>query len=173
MGRIEVFVVFSVRSFYLTVVSWSVRSDQLVSYSFLFEVYLKERHIVWIFAAAKLLGKFKAIVGLYALHIERKCLEHMLKKNSGRISALFSESLYISEPGVLINSCVLIESLALGIAYDAGCRDDFYINLHSLPWIEHLLIWLRNVFGVRRCLTRLPELPKHAVKPWYTSFISS
>ena len=165
MGCIEVFVVFSVRPFNLTVVFGSIRLDQLVPDPFLFEVYLKERHIFWLFAAPKLLGKLKAVICLYALDRIRKLLYAMPDELSGGIGTVLLERLQVAKTAVFVDEGVLVVIAAIlccvaeRIADQTRLRDVFHVDLYPLAGILHLLIGLRNVLRVWQLHCHLPSVP--------------
>jgi hypothetical protein len=59
----------------------------------------------------------------------------MLQKHGGGVGTVFLKGFHISESGILIQSCVLIEFLPLGLSHQAGGRNEFHINLHPLSGV--------------------------------------
>ena len=70
MRRIEIFIVFAVRSFYFTVMSRSVRFDEFVLYATLFETRLKQCGLVSI--GRKPVCELGSVIRLYALYLKRE-----------------------------------------------------------------------------------------------------
>ena len=151
VGRIEVFVVLSVRTFHFAVVPRSIGTDELVPYSQLFEARLKERKFS-LLVFIKGFDELHAVVRLNALYLEGECLYEHFEKLYRGVCTLFLKSSYESEAGIFINGGVLVEMLFhdLCVSRDTDGRDDLYVYLHSFPRIMHWFIWLRNIFWIGR-----------------------
>lgn len=64
---------------------------------------------------------------------------------------MFLKGLHEPPSGILVNSGILEKVLTDNLAVDeAGRGDEFHINLDTLSRVIHLLIGLRDIFGVRR-----------------------
>ena len=92
MSGIEIFVIFAVGTLNLSVMSWCVRLDELVSYSTLFEARLEQCGRRF-FCMPQTLCEFQTVIRLNALYFERKSLKHMLKEYRRAVSAVFLKSL--------------------------------------------------------------------------------
>ena len=80
---------------YFAVVTGCIRTNQLVSYTTLFERTLKQCEIIG-FGAAETLGKFKSVVRLNTLHLNAffgKMFEYMQCKLRGTVCAVFLKRL--------------------------------------------------------------------------------
>ena len=98
MGSVEVFVILTVRAFYLTVMAWSERTDQLMFNLKLLKRTLKECKIAW-YRAGEALGEFKAVVGLNTFDRETalsEVFQHIKQKLSGGIGTILLKSLKIT-----------------------------------------------------------------------------
>ena len=96
MSCVEVFVVFSVRTFDFSVVPRCVRLDEFVTYATLFEARLEQcgRRMLRV---AESLGKFQSVVCLNALYLKRKSFNQVFKKYGGAVSAVFLKCFKITE----------------------------------------------------------------------------
>ena len=88
MRSIEVFIIFSVRTLHLAVMTRCVRFDELVSYPTLFEASLKQCGS-GLPSVTKSFCKLCSVIGLYTLYREFKCLEHMLQKHRRGVCIMF------------------------------------------------------------------------------------
>ena len=79
VSGVKIFVIFSVGTLYLAVMSWRVGFDELVSYPTLFEARLKQCGS-GIFRVSEPLGKFHSVIGLNTFNRKFKGFEHMLQK---------------------------------------------------------------------------------------------
>ena len=65
------------------------------------------------------------------------------------VGAYLIKGLQIAETAVLIQEGVLIKLLSGSLSNEAGSRDVLYVYLDPLPRIQHLLVRLGDVLGVR------------------------
>lgn len=63
---------------------------------------------------------------------------------------MFFESFHKTPAGILVNRSVLVGPLPFCFIDEAGCRNEFHIDLDTLAGILHLLARLWDVFGVRK-----------------------
>ena len=98
MHGIKILIIFSVRTLYLAIMTRCVWFNKLVLYPTLFEASLKQCESGFL-RTAQSLGKFLTVIGLNALNGKFECLEHMLKKNSRRITCC--------APQMLQDICIL------------------------------------------------------------------
>ena len=124
VGSIEFLIIFAVATLHLAVVSWSKRLDLFVVDTELCQCLFKHGQR-FLFAVSHLVGKLKAIVGLYAFDCIRKFLDNMLEKLCGRVSTLLLERLEIPESAVLVNEGILIVFLSGRFPHQTGARTYF------------------------------------------------
>ena len=150
MAAIETFLVFAVTAFDLTVVSGSIRPNELVLNAQPEGSYFKKRRDVTL-ACRKAIGELKAIVGLNTFNRYPSPLvpsNEFLKKIGRRVCALFRVRRQEAKSGELIYSGVLIQSkLRIG---NTASWNNFDIHLYSLPRISHLLVrfWYITLFSL-------------------------
>ena len=77
MRGIELFIIFSMTAFYLSVMSWSERADLLMPDSELFQCLLEERRLL-ILTFAQLICELKSIIRLDAFNRVREFRYDML-----------------------------------------------------------------------------------------------
>ncbi len=149
MGCVKTFIILSMASLYLPIVTGRERTNDFMSYSMSFQMFLEECRLVPV--RSKTVGKFCPIICLDALNGERERFYQVIHKLCGRIGAMFLESFHETPPGILINSSILEKLFSNDSAvFETGGRDEFDIHLDTLTGILHLLIWLWNVFWIRR-----------------------
>ena len=90
--RVEVFIIFPVRTLDLAVVSGRVRFDQLVPDATLFEASLKQRGRR-ILCVAQTLGELLSVIRLYALDLKWERFDQVLEKYGRAVGVLLLESL--------------------------------------------------------------------------------
>lgn len=97
----------------------------------------------------------------------------MTQKYRRGIGTVFFKSFHITPAGVFVDSRIMIKAFSFCFIDQTGCRNEFYIDLHSLSWIFHLLIRLGDVFGIGKLL-RHDALPfEKAVETGYGAFITT
>ncbi len=87
VASIEFLVVLSVTAFYLAIMPWRVRPDQLMPNTELFQRFLKQSRF-GVLAVCQTVCKLKSIICLDALNRVWELLCHILQKLCGRIGAL-------------------------------------------------------------------------------------
>lgn len=157
MAGVKTFVVLAVGTLDLAVVSRGKRLNEFVTDTEFLKGFLKQRGFILFRGEAA--AEFGAIVCLDTLNREREGFDELSDELCGREGGFVFESGQIAETGVFINGGELVKPFAeeLCIAGDAGDRDDLDIYLHTLAGIKHLLIRLRNVFGVRKFYRKCPQ----------------
>ena len=129
--------------------------NELMPDSELVERFLKERrpHRLGTVHPVRELG---AVVRLDAFNRVRELFHAMADKLGGRIGSVLLERLKIAKPTVFVDERELVIEAAVlrrvadRITDQAGLRDVFYVDLHSLAGVLHLLIGLGNVFRIRQ-----------------------
>ena len=150
MTAIETFLVFAVTAFDLTVVSGSIRPNELVLNAQSEGSYFKKRRDVAL-ACRETIGKLEAVVCLNTFNrytSPRVPSNEFLKKIGRRVCALFTVRCQEAKSGKLIYSGVLIQSkLRIG---NTASWNNFDIHLYSLPRISHLLVrfWYITLFSL-------------------------
>ena len=96
VGSIEVFVIFSVRTFDFAVMTWCIRSYEFMLYPTLFEASLKQCGSAAV-DRKKPLCKFCSIVCLNTFNRKRERFYQVFKKQCRTISAMFLEGFQVSE----------------------------------------------------------------------------
>lgn len=120
MGGIKPFIVFSVTSFYFTIMSWSKGTDQFVLDAVLHKMNLKNGRFIRTTIGTKTFGEFLPIISLDTLNRTRKSLNQMLKEQSGRIRTVLLKGFYKPPSGKFINGSILIETLPFCFVYKAN-----------------------------------------------------
>ena len=140
MGIVEAFLVFSVASFNLTVVTGRLGADLLVLDVQQAQSFFEFGQVSG-FVITEAIGEFEAVVGLNTFHFDAFSLElidNPKQELVGRISGLFRVSTKDSVSGVFINGSVLEQS-KLGVS-NTFAWNDFYIDLDPFSGMCHLLI---------------------------------
>lgn len=138
MTKIKIFIVFSVRSFYLSVVTRSIRTDKLVFYAVLFQGNLKKSRVLIIRRVRLPLNELRAVIGLDTLNLKWKIFQHVVKKKCAAMGAVFFKYLHITEPRVFINGSILVQTQAR--ISKTRTRDKLNIDLDPLAGVLHLFI---------------------------------
>ena len=86
---------------------------------------------------------------------------------------MFFKSFHIPPAGGLINGGILIEFLSFRIIDKTTCRNEFHIDLDTLSGIFHLLIRLRNIFGIRKFLSQDSLFLQKTIQSWDGTFITA
>ena len=119
VGGIEAFVVLTVASFHLPIMSGSKRPYDLVPDAVPLQMNLEHRGLIPI--SSKAVGEFRTVVCLDALNRAGKGFYQMFQEHGGRISIVFFKSLHKTPSGKLVNGCVLEELLSNDPAvFEAG-----------------------------------------------------
>ena len=151
MSGIEPFIILSVTSFDLTVVSRGVGLYKLMTDAVSFELLFKQGGRIGAFESGKPLCEFRTVVGLNTFHLKRGGLKEHVEEPGGSIGVVFVEGLDKTPTGTFVYGGVLIELFT----YDprvlkADGRDIFNIDLNALTGVGHSLIRLRDILGVGR-----------------------
>ena len=147
MRSIEVFVIFSVRTFYLAIMARSKRLDELVPDAESVQLTLKQvRHRRLI--GKESLGKFSAIVGLDTEDLKRSGFDQVFQKDGRRIRAVLLKGFQIAPAGKFIDCSVLVKLLAFCVSNDTDFWNKLHINLNSFTRKVHLFIRFWNVLGI-------------------------
>ena len=160
---IEFFVVLSMRTLDLAIVTRRANTNQLVPDAKLTKRFFKKRFSIsaaWIFAV----GKFRTIVCLDALNGIGKTLCTMPDKHGRRIGAVLLKGFQIAEAAEFVNERVLIPFGTILLADDAHARDEFDVDLDALTGILHLLVGLWDVFWIWQRCCHLSALAQKAVE---------
>ena len=172
MRSIEIFVIFAVRTFYLAIMAWSKRLNELVPDTESVQLTLKQvRHRRLI--GNESLGKFSAIVGLDTENLERSSFDQMFQKDSRRIRTVFLKGFQIPPAGELVDCSVLVELLAFCISNDTDIWHELYVDLYSLARKVHLLVRFWNVFGIWQLNSHLTLTAKNAIQSSNRAFIAA
>lgn len=163
MGRIKTFIVFSVTAFYLPIVPGCKGPDGLVRDPMRFQMFLEESRLVPV--SSKAVGKFRPVIRLDTLDGKGERFYEVLQKLCRRIRIVFLKGFYETPSGVLIYGGVLEELLSNDLTvFEAGRGDKFHIHLDTLSGIFHLLIRLRDVFGIGRMNCQNALFPEETVE---------
>ena len=92
MSSIEIFIIFSVRTFDFTVMSGSVGTNELVLNATLFEASLKQRGRR-VFGVSEPFGELGSVIRLHTFDLERKPLNQMFKEQRRTVCAVFFKRL--------------------------------------------------------------------------------
>ena len=155
MTSIEVFVVLTMAALDLAIVSRREDLNELMLDTELFKRFLKERR-PHRFGAVHPVRELRAVVGLDAFDRVRELLHAMPDELGGRIGSVLLERLEVAKAAVFVDERELVIEAAVlrrvadRITDQAGLRDVFYVDLHSLAGVLHLLIGLGNVFRIRQ-----------------------
>ena len=153
--RVEILIILAMAALDLSVMPRREDFNELMPDSELVERFLKERrpHRLGSVHPVRELG---AVVRLDAFNRVRELFHAMADKLGGRIGSVLLERLKIAKPTVFVDERELVIEAAVlrrvadRITDQAGLRDVFYVDLHSLAGVLHLLIGLGNVFRIRQ-----------------------
>lgn len=163
MRSIELLVVLAVTALNLSVMSWCVRPDQLVPNTQPCQLSFKGGKRVSA-PGQQPLCKLRTIIRLYTFNGKRKALYHVLEKQLGRICAVFLKGFQIAKTAVLVDEGILIPLCSWFLTHNAHFRNIFHINLHSLPWILHLLVGFGNIFWIWQLGSKLVSFAQKAIQ---------
>lgn len=151
MPVIKAFLVFSVASFDLSVMSWRVRFNVLDCNAESCCGRFKCGQTLCL-VRTQTIGKFKAIVCLdavdfYAVALVK--LNRVKQKVFRRIGALLFIGFQIAQAGVFVDRGVLNQAIQCGFARFTCGGHNLHIDLNTFPRKGHLLIglWLIDGFG--------------------------
>lgn len=92
MCRIKPFIILAVAALYLSIMPWSIGTYQLVLYSVLHQMDLKQCGLIPVCGEA--VGEFCTIVSLNTMDGQREGFHQMLQKPGGGISVVLFKSLH-------------------------------------------------------------------------------
>ena len=169
---IKALIVLTVTAFDLTVVPGSKGPDLFVPNPMFGQALLKQRKVRYgiRFEAFR---ELRTVVCLNTFDRHRKGFQEVFEKHGRGVCVVLVKGFYIPPAGVLINGRVLIELLSLCFPYKTGKRDVFHIDLYPLSGVLHLLIGLRDVFGVRWLDSHHPLPSEDTVKTSNGAFITT
>ena len=170
---IEAFLVLAVTTLHFTVVARRVGTDELVPDTQLGGSGLKQSREIPL-AVGKTVGEFKAVIRLDAFHADSSAgipLEQLFQKIRRGIGGLLRISGQEAQTGELINGGVLKQ--AQFRVSDAAAGDHLHIYLDTLSGIFHLLIRLRNIFGIRKFLSQDSLFLQKTIQSWDGTFITA
>lgn len=150
VGCIKTLIILSVAAFHLPVMLWSKGTDDFVTDSVHFQVFLEKSRLLPV--SGKAVGKFSPVVCLNTLDRTWECLHQMIHKLSGRIGVVLLECLHEMPARILVNSRVLEKLFSDDLVF---FRQADGTNFTS-TWIVHLFIGLRDVLRVRRMYSHDP-----------------
>ena len=173
MGSVKLLIVFAVAALNLSIVSWRIGTNKLVTDTKLCESGLKESGFVFL-TGDKTVGELGTIVCLNTLNEEWEFLHTMADKLSGRIGTVFLKGFQIAKTAELIDEGILeIPAILSRLANEADFGDELHVNLYPLAWIPHLLVGLWDVLGIRRLYRHLAVFFKEPVQAGYGACVSS
>ncbi len=146
MRTIEPFLVFTMTSLHLSVMSWGIGANQLVTDAKLRHRGFKERGDI-AFTVGKPIRELEAIIRLDVLNLYPSPLkpnDHILQEVRGRVGTLLWVSTQVSYSGILIYGSVLKQPFT-GI-YKTAAWDDLHVDLEAFTGMRHLLVGLGCVF---------------------------
>ena len=144
---VETFLVLPVTSLNFSIVSGRVGLDQSMHDSHCVSGSFKECRQVS-FAVGESIGELRAVVSLNALDVEAMFFEEryrIFQECCRTVGACFLKRFNVPQSGELVDGGILIEPLSPGLAYQAGGRNVFDINLDALSGICHLFVRLWSV----------------------------
>lgn len=163
MGCIEPLIVLPVAAFHLAVMPWRIGTDYLVPDAVLLQTHLEKGGLIPVGGEA--VGKFGAVIRLDALNQAGEGFHKVFHKQCGGIGAVLFKGFHKAPPGILVNGGILEKMFADNPAvHKAGRGDEFHIHLYTLSGMVHLLIRLRDIFGVRGMESHNALLFEEAVK---------
>ena len=153
--RVEILIILAMAALDLSVMPRREDFNELMSDTELFERFLKECR-PHRFGAVHPVRELRAVVGLHAFYRVRELFHAMADELGGRIGSVILERLEVAKSAVFVDERELVIEAAVlrrvadRITDQAGLRDVFYVDLHSLAGVLHLLIGLGNVFRIRQ-----------------------
>ena len=148
MRRVKIFVVLSVRSFYLSVMTWRVRFYQLMLYTILFQMLFKERGPA--FFRSKPVCKFRPVVRLDAFHTETEEFQHVLQEYRRAVCAVLLKRLDIAETAVLVYRRILIKPFPFRSSDETRFRHKFDVGLYIMDTLPAHTVWGRIFLWIRQ-----------------------
>ncbi len=164
MGGIETLIVLPVASLYFAVVPRCIRADQFMPDPVLLQMDLKQGGFILV--RGKTVGELIPVIRLDTFNGTGKGFDKVIHKQGGGIGTVFLEGFYIAPSGIFINGGILEEVFSNDIAvHKAGRGNKFHIYLNTLAGVIHLLIRLRDIFGVGRMNSHNALFFQEAVEP--------
>ena len=146
MFGIEAFVILSVASFNLAVMSWRVCPYLFMYYPVCIQHFLE--HCRGQFPALIVSEIFRKFLPVIRLDTVNRVLEEryrVFNKDCRRVTAVILKSLQIALPGILVYCGKLKQSHSLSHGFGTLKRNIFAIHLDPLPRILHLFIFFRHI----------------------------
>ena len=162
MRSIEIFVIFTVRTLYLAIVTWGERPDELVPNAEFCQLLLEQMRSG--FVRCELLRKLRAVVSLDTKNLKWSGFDQMLQKDGRRVRAVLLKGFQIAPAGELVDCCVLVELLSFCISNDADLWHELHINLNSFARKVHLFVRFWNIFRVWLFFSHLTLTAQDTIK---------
>ena len=154
-------------AFDLAVMPWRIWANQLMTNTKLGGGLFKQRLQV-AFAVAEPIREFKAVMGLYALHLNALSFEEgicLLQKIRRGIGALLFVSTKIAQAAELVDGGILEQPQTVDAA---GTGNHLDVDLYTLPGVSHLLVRLGSICFLFRLCGEITHALEHTIEAFHT-----